>query len=84
MPALQFSVNGRLFQGNVIIALNGSDYYEVYLQNSSESKCINNEVDCSELVDVIDRAIECGTDKEEYEQFCEQYQVNWIFHILNK
>ena len=30
MPALKFKVNGRLFTGIVLIALNGSDYYEIY------------------------------------------------------
>lgn len=32
LPALRIKVNGRLHAGYVIIALNGSDYYEVYLQ----------------------------------------------------
>ena len=31
LPALRIKVNGRLHAGNVVIALNGSDYYEVYL-----------------------------------------------------
>lgn len=31
LPALRLEVNGRLHTGYVIIALNGSDYYEVYL-----------------------------------------------------
>lgn len=72
MPALKFEVNGRLHAGNVIIALNGSDYYEVYLQNAKGTECINEEVCFDELGDVIDRAIESGTDKEEYEKFCQQ------------
>ena len=72
MPALRFKVNGRLHTGNVIIALNGSDYYEVYLQNDKGTECVNEEVYFDELGDVIDRAIESGTDKEEYENFCHQ------------
>lgn len=72
MPALKFEVNGRLHAGNVIIVLNGSDYYEVYLQNDKGTECINEEVCFDELGDVIDRAIESGTDKEEYEKFCQQ------------
>lgn len=72
MPALRLKVNGRLHAGNVIIALNGSDYYEVYLQNGKGVKCVNEEVCFDELGDVIDRAIESGTDKEEYENFCHQ------------
>ena len=31
LPALRLKVNGRLHAGYVVIALNGSDYYEVYL-----------------------------------------------------
>lgn len=72
MPALKFEVNGRLHAGNVIIALNGCDYYEVYLQNGKGMECVNEEVCFDELGDVIDRAIESGTDKEEYENFCQQ------------
>lgn len=72
MPALRLKVNGRLHAGNVIIALNGSDYYEVYLQNDKGTECVNEEVYFDELGDVIDRAIESGTDKEEYDKFCHQ------------
>ena len=31
LPALRIKVNGLLHAGYVIIALNGSDYYEIYL-----------------------------------------------------
>lgn len=31
LPALRIKVNGRLHAGYVIVVLNGSDYYEVYL-----------------------------------------------------
>lgn len=72
MPALRLKVNGRLHAGYVIIALNGSDYYEVYLQNDKGTECINEEVYFDELGNVIDRAIESGTDKEEYNKFCHQ------------
>lgn len=72
MPALRLKVNGRLHAGYVIIALNGSDYYEVYLQNDKGTECVNEEVYFDELGDVIDRAIESGTDKEEYNKFCHQ------------
>lgn len=70
MPALMFSVNGRLHKGNIIIALNGADYYEVYLQNDKGTTLINEEVCFDELGDVIDEYIESGTDREEYNQFC--------------
>ena len=72
MPALRFHVNGCLFQGHVLICLNGSDYYEVYLQSETSVECVHNEVYFDELGDVIDRAIESGTDKEEYDKFCHQ------------
>ncbi len=71
MPALMFSVNGRLHKGTIIIALNGADYYEVYLQNDKGTTLINEEVCFDELGDVIDEYIESGTDKEEYNRFCE-------------
>ncbi len=60
LPALRLKVNGRLHAGYVVIALNGSDYYEVYLlkEDDSNAKCVNEEVCFDELGDVIDRAIE--------------------------
>ncbi len=72
MPALTFKVNGRLHKGAVIIALNGLDYYEVYLQDDKETTLINDEVCFDELGDVIDEYIERGKDREEYNRFCEQ------------
>lgn len=72
LPALRMKVNGRLHSGYVIIALNGSDYYEVYLLKGADPECVNEEVCFDELGDVIDRAIESGTDKEEYDNFCNQ------------
>lgn len=71
LPALKLRVNGRLFQGYVLICLNGSDYCEVYLQNEAGTMCINDEVCFDELGEIIDRRIESGTDKEEYARFCE-------------
>ncbi len=72
MPALKFKVNGRLHKGNVIVALNGSDYYEVYLQNATETILISDEVCFNELGDLIEEHIESGTDKEEYDRFCKE------------
>ena len=72
LPALRLEVNGRLHTGYVIIALNGSDYYEVYLLKGADPECVNEEVCFDELGDVIDRAIESDTDKEEYDNFCNQ------------
>ena len=72
LPALRIKVNGRLHTGYVIVVLNGSDYYEVYLQKGLNVECINEEVCFDELGDVIDRAIERGTDQAEYDRFCER------------
>ena len=65
LPGLKFHVNGRLFQGEVLICLNGSDYYEVYLRNGTDIECLSDEVCFDELGELIDRHIESGTDKED-------------------
>ena len=75
MPALRIKVNGRLHTGYVIVALNGSDYYEVYLLHGTTAVYVNEEVCFDELGDVIDRAIEKGTDENEYKKFCEQQRA---------
>ena len=72
MPALTFRVNGRLFKGDVVVALNGSDYYEIYLVNDQETRCLNDRAFFDEVGEIIDKAIESGTNKAEYEQFCQQ------------
>ena len=69
MAALKFHVNGRLFRGNVIIAYNDMDYYEVYLQNYAGTERIGEEVYFGELGGVIDEAIERGKDEAEYQRF---------------
>lgn len=75
LPALRIKVNGRLHTGYVIVALNGSDYYEVYLQKDKTIECVNEEVCFDELGDVIDRSIEKGTDQAEYDRFCERQRA---------
>ena len=75
MPALLIKVNGRLHAGYMIVALNGSDYYEVYLLHGAVAVCVNEEVCFDELGDVIDRAIEKGADEKEYERFCEEQRA---------
>lgn len=69
-PALRIAVHARLFQGYVVICLNAADYYEVFLLNGQDVKRLHDEVCFDELGEVIDRAIESGADKEEYERFC--------------
>lgn len=49
LPALRIKVNGLLHAGYVIIALNGSDYYEVYLLKDKDVECVNEEVCFNEL-----------------------------------
>lgn len=72
MPALKFRVNGRLLKGFVVVALNSSDYYEIYLMDYQETKCITDRAFFDEVGEIIDRAIESGTNKAEYDQFCQQ------------
>lgn len=72
MATLKFYVKGRLFKGYVLIAYNEMDYYEIYLQNESRTKCIHEECYFDQLGEVIDVAIERGEDAEEYERFCEE------------
>ena len=62
----------NLWQRYIKICLNGSDYYEVYLQNEEGTSCISDEVCFDELGEIIDSHIESGKDKEEYDSFCEQ------------
>jgi len=72
MPALKFRVNGRLFKGFVIVTLNGSDYYEIYLMHYQETKCVTDRAFFDQVGEIIDKAIESSTNKTEYEQFCRQ------------
>lgn len=82
LPALKFHVDGRLFSGNVIICLNGSDYYEVYLVSHTGARCIGDEVFFDELGEIIDRYIERGEDNEEYSRFCHG-QINCLADSTN-
>lgn len=72
--ALKLYVNGRLWPHSVIIALDeGVDYYEIWLVGGSEAdRRIAYDVDFTQLSDIIDRAIEVGNDKDEYDRFCEE------------
>lgn len=70
MPCLAFRVNGRLFKGEVLVCLNWSDYYEVYLRGKDGTRLVNDTVCFDELCEVIDVAIESGTDKTTYKAFC--------------
>ena len=71
MAALKFRVNGRLFQGDVIIAYNENDTYEIYLQDKVGTRLVKDDVYFDEMSEVIDVAIERGDNQKEYDAFCE-------------
>lgn len=70
MATLKFKVNGRLFKGYVLICYNQLDNYDIYLSDKGSTRCLCDMVDFTDLVEIIDTAIEKGTNEEEYEQFC--------------
>lgn len=82
MAALSLRVNGRIHKGEVIIALNeGVDYYEIYLREGTaecDTQKIAEDVDFTQLSEIIDEAIESGTDKEEYYKFCDEVRQSLI------
>lgn len=82
MAALSLRVNGRIHKGEVIIALNeGVDYYEIYLREGTaerDTQKIAEDVDFTQLSEIIDGAIESGTDKEEYYKFCDEVRQSLI------
>ena len=74
-PALIFSVNGFLFSGEVIVALDeGLDVYRLYLWDKvNEPQLVNDNVYCDELGDVIDRHVEKGESEALYNQHLKQF-----------
>ena len=72
MATLQFKVNGRIFQGHVLISYNPSDYYEIYLLNNKGEICISDMAYFDQLGEIIDTAVESGTDADEYNKFCKK------------
>lgn len=70
MATLKFKVNGRLFKGHVLICYNQLDHYEIYLSDTESTRCICDMAYFTDLVEIIDTAIEKGTNEEEYNQFC--------------
>ena len=79
MPSLRLMVSGRLHKGAVIISLDeASDYYNLYLINNEGVKKVADDLDFTQLGAEIDRWIEAGDDKEEYEAFCEQERIKLI------
>jgi hypothetical protein len=73
MAALKFNVRGRLHRGAVIIAYDeGSDYYQIFLRDSTGDRKIAEDVDFESLSSIIDRNIETGDNAEEYSKFCHE------------
>lgn len=73
-PTLKFKVNGRLFKGYVLISYT-YDYYDIFLADSEKTVCIASEITFEEMGDIIDIAIEKGTNEDEYNAFCmEEYK----------
>lgn len=70
MATLLAEVNSRLFQSHVLICYNTLDYYEIYLSDKNEIRCICDMAYFNDLGEIIDTAIENGTNKEEYNYFC--------------
>lgn len=63
---LQFTVNGFLFSGTVKIKYNiGDDLFDIHLSKDEEVRVIPS-VYADELVDIIDRNVECDGDKDKY------------------
>jgi hypothetical protein len=69
--ALKIEVTARLFRGSVLVALNSSDYYDIYLFDPQKGLCqIAEDVSFDQLGDTIDRKIERGDDPKAYAEFC--------------
>lgn len=78
MAALKLRVRGRLFEGDVIIAYNENDTYEIYLKNRDGVRMVRDNVYFDEMSDVIDVAIERGDNQNEYYAFCQGQLANLI------
>lgn len=76
MAALKFSVNGFLFVGTVVVALNqGDDLYEIYCVDEGGNVIKSRDgVYFDELASVIDTMVERNGSQEEYNSKIE----NWL------
>jgi hypothetical protein len=62
-----------LHRGAVIIAYDeGSDYYQIFLRDSTGDRKIAEDVDFESLSSIIDRNVETGDNAEEYSKFCHE------------
>lgn len=85
MPALKIKVDARLFKGSVIIALNeGDDLYEIYLKKQGEEPTLlSDEVFFEDMGNIIDTAIERGTNQAEYDAFCQAEKERLMRELFN-
>ena len=68
LDGLQFTVNGFLFSGTVKIKYDVcDDMFEIHLSKDEEVQVIQG-VYADELVDIIDRNVECDGDKDKYRE----------------
>lgn len=76
MAALKFSVNGFLFVGTVVVALNeGDDLYEIYCIDEQDNVAKSRDgVYFDELASVIDTMVERNGTQEEHNTQVE----NWL------
>lgn len=75
-PALVLTVSGRLFQGDVlVVSCTEANLCDIYLGGNGSVSLLQEKVPHTSMGHVIDVAIESGTDREEYEQFCKEGQV---------
>lgn len=67
MPALQFTVDGFIHKGDVVVAYNGcADLFELYLLNKLEVVKSMKRIYVDELVRVIDSLVEKNCSDEKY------------------
>lgn len=57
-PSLLFHVNGNKFKGDVLVQLNGSDYYDVDFIKKDKVVERKSDIDCFQLQEVIDNFVE--------------------------
>lgn len=68
MPAVQFTVNGFIHKGDVVIAYNGGcDYFEVFCLDANEAVVKSkDDVYLDELVGVVDGLVEKDCSQPQY------------------
>lgn len=80
MACLVLKVNGRLFKGEVVIALDeGVDYYRIYFNTVNGLEEKSNDICFDELGSILDSMIEKGDmSDEEYDKFSKEELMKMI------